>query len=129
MLVILDASAVLAYLLQEPGGERVADAIDLGAGLGTANLAEVMTRLVRDGVAVDTASEVLNALPVTLFDLDADLALRAGALVPTTRAFGLSLGDRLCLALAIREDVPAMTADTAWAAVAPLISATVQLIR
>jgi ribonuclease VapC len=129
MRVILDASAILAYLLQEPGGESVAEAIDSGAGLGTANLAEVMTRLVRDGVAVDTARQVLSALPVTLFDLDADLALRAGALVLATRKFGLSLGDRLCLALAIREIVPAVTADTAWAEVAPLIGATVQLIR
>jgi ribonuclease VapC len=129
MRVILDASAILAYLLQEPGGESVAEAIDSGAGLGTANLAEVMTRLVRDGVAVDTARQVLSALPVTLFDLDADLALRAGALVLATRKFGLSLGDRLCLALAIRENVPAVTADTAWAEVAPLIGATVQLIR
>ena len=51
MQVILDASAVLAYLLREPGGEGVASAIDLGAGLGIANLAEIMTRLVRDGVS------------------------------------------------------------------------------
>jgi ribonuclease VapC len=129
MHVILDASAILAYLLQEPGAEGVAAAIDLGAGLGTANLAEVMTRLVRDGVAVDTAREVLNALPVTLLDLDAGLALRAGALVLPTRKFGLSLGDRLCLALAIREEVPALTADAVWAELAPLIGATVRLIR
>jgi PIN domain nuclease of toxin-antitoxin system len=129
MQVILDASAVLAYLLREPGGEGVAAAIDLGAGLGTANLAEVMTRLVRDGVSVDTAREVLDALPVTLFDLDAVLALRAGEMILATRKVGLSLGDRLCLALAIREKVPALTADTAWAEIAPLIGATVRLIR
>src|SRR5208282_4633895 len=115
MQVILDASAVLAYLLREPGGEDVAAAIDLGAGLGTANLAEIMTRLVRDGVAVDTARGVLDDLPVILVDVDADLALRAGEMVLASRRFGLSLGDRLCLALAIREKVPALTADTAWA--------------
>ena len=129
MQMILDASAILAYLLREPGAEDIAAAIDLGAGLGTANLAEVMTRLVRDGVAVDTARQVLDALPVTLFDLDADLALRAGALILATRRFGLSLGDRLCLSLAIREAVPALTADTAWAEIAPLIGATVRLVR
>jgi len=129
MQVILDASAVLAYLLREPGGEDVAAAIDLGAGLGTANLAEVMTRLVRDGVAVDTARGVLDDLPVMLVDVDADLALRAGEMVLATRRFGLSLGDRLCLALAIREKVPALTADTAWAEIAPLIGVAVRLIR
>jgi PIN domain nuclease of toxin-antitoxin system len=129
MQVILDASAVLAYLLREPGGEGVAAAIDLGAGLGTANLAEVMTRLVRDGVAVDTARGVLDDLPVMLVNLDADLALRAGEMVLASRRFGLSLGDRLCLALAIREKVAVLTADTAWAEIAPLIGATVRLIR
>jgi len=129
MQVILDASAVLAYLLREPGGEDVVAAIDLGAGLGTANLAEVMTRLVRDGVAVDTARGVLDDLPVILVDVDADLALRAGEMVLASRRFGLSLGDRLCLALAIREKVPALTADTAWAEIAPLIGVVVRLIR
>jgi PIN domain nuclease of toxin-antitoxin system len=97
--------------------------------LGTANLAEVMTRLVRDGVSVDTARGVLDDLPVVLVDLDADLALRAGEMVLATRKSGLSLGDRLCLALAIRERVPVLTADTAWVEIAPLIGATVRLIR
>jgi ribonuclease VapC len=129
MQVTLDASAVLAYLLREPGGEGVASAIDLGAGLGIANLAEIMTRLVRDGVAVDIARDVVGALPVTLFDVDADLALRAGAMVLVTKTFGLSLGDRLCLALAIREKVPALTADTTWVDAAPLVGATVRLVR
>ena len=129
MQVILDASAVLAYLLREPGEDQVAAAIGLGAGLGTGNLAEVMTRLVRDGVSVGTAHGVLDELPVELVDLEADLALRAGALVLATRKLGLSLGDRLCLALAIRENLPALTADPTWAEIAPRIGATVRLIR
>jgi hypothetical protein len=57
---------------------------------------------------------------------------RNSLVLPTllaTRPFGLSLGDRLCLALAIREKPPALTADKAWADVAPLIGATVKLIR
>jgi ribonuclease VapC len=129
MYLILDASAVLAYFLREPGDDQVAAAIDRGAGFGTANLAEVMTRLVQDGMAVDVARSVLEALPVIMFDLDTDLALRAGAMVPTTRRHGLSLGDRLCLALAIREGVPALTADAAWAEAGPSLGATVRLIR
>jgi ribonuclease VapC len=68
-------------------------------------------------------------LPVTRFDVDADLALRAGAMVLVTRPFRLSLGDRPCLALATREKVPALTADTAWSAVAPLVDANVRLVH
>jgi PIN domain nuclease of toxin-antitoxin system len=129
MQVILDASAVLAYLLREPGEDHVAAAIGLGAGLGTGNLAEVMARLVRNGVSIDTAHGVLDELPVELVDIDADLALRAGSSVLATRKLGLSLGGRLCLALAIRENLPALTADTAWSEIAPQIGATVRLIR
>jgi ribonuclease VapC len=68
-------------------------------------------------------------LPVTRFDVDADLALRAGAMVLMTRPFGLSLGDRLCLALATHEKVPVLTADTAWSAVAPLVDTNVRLVH
>ena len=107
----------------------VEQAIASGAGLGVINLAEVMGRLVRDGVSVDTARATLLELPVTLFDVNADLALGAGSLFAVARSFGLSLGDRLCLALAIRERMPALTADRAWADVAPLVGAVVRLIR
>jgi len=128
-MVVLDASAVLAMLFDEPGRVAVEDAIAAGAMISTVNLAEVMARLVRDGVTAGLAADALSRLPVLVQDLDHDVAIRSGALVTQTRPYGLSLGDRVCLALAAREKAPALTADRAWDRVAGEISVTVRLIR
>ena len=128
-MVILDASAVLAFLLEEAGQERVAEAIATGAAAGTVNLAEVMAVLTRGGMPVEAGGEVIADLPIVRFDIDLELALRAGAMIRVTRSAGLSLGDRLCLALAVREGVPALTADRSWLQVADAVGAKIEIIR
>lgn len=119
MPAVLDASALLAYLHDEPGADVVADAIAAGAAISSANLAEVLsrvadggrdphallTRLVREGL-LEGAVEVE---PLTLED-----AAEIARLRPLTRAAGLSLGDRACLALTRRLASEALTADRAW---------------
>jgi PIN domain nuclease of toxin-antitoxin system len=127
--VVLVASAVLALLLGETGGDVVRQAIASGAAMSAVNLAEVMTRLVRNGVTQATAEQALGTLPVLIHGQDDALALQTGALFATTRPFGLSLGDRACLALAQREAMPALTADRAWVQVGPLVGVTIRLVR
>ena len=129
MSTILDSSAVLATLFQERGQDVVAAALADGASMCTANLAEVMTRLVRAGMPPADAAQVIADLPVTVFDLDMDLAVRAGAMFAVTRPFGLSLADRCCLALALREQAPVLTADRAWEPAGTAVGARVRLIR
>jgi ribonuclease VapC len=129
MPVVLDSSVVLAYLLDERGRELAEQAIGAGGLLSTVNLAEVMSRLMRDGADPAASAEVLLALPVTVVPLDADLAITSGAIFAQTRKFGLSLGDRACLALAKREAVPALTGDRAWLQVAQAVGVEVRLIR
>lgn len=122
---VLDASAVLAYLIGEPGGAMVGDLLD-GAFISTVNLAEVVERLARLGVpAADILHDALEAglQPVPL---DVETAMLAATLRPLTRAVGLSLADRCCLALAIRRGGTAVTADRVWATVD--VGAFVQLI-
>lgn len=126
---ILDASAILAHLQGEPGQDAVARAIAADAGVCTANLAEVAGRLARNGVPAELVRRVVATLPVTPIDLDLDLALRAGLLEAPTRGQGLSLGDRVCLALAQREGLPALTADRAWRDIGQAIGVSVTLIR
>jgi ribonuclease VapC len=126
---VLDTSAVLAILFREPGQDVVRSALHEGALLSTVNFAEAITRLVRDGMAADRAAAAITALPIGLRDLDAQLATDAGALFDQTRPFGLSLGDRACLALARQESVPALTGDRVWVEVAPLLGVEVRLIR
>ena len=129
MPVVLDSSVILAYLLDEQGREAAEQAIAARGIICSVNLAEVMSRLMRDQADAAASADVLLALPVTVADLDARLAIDAGAMVAQTRPLGLSLGDRACLALARREKLPALTADRIWLQAGTLIGVEVRLIR
>ena len=129
MPVVLDSSVILAYLLDEQGREAAEQAIAARGIICSVNLAEVMSRLMRDQADAAASADVLLALPVTVADLDARLAIDMGAMVAQTRPLGLSLGDRACLALARRERLPALTADRIWLQAGTLIGVEVRLIR
>jgi PIN domain nuclease of toxin-antitoxin system len=124
----LDAAALLAMLLGEPGGEKVKAALD-GALLGTVNLAEVVSHYAKRGVARPVIEAILRPLPMRVVPIDAALSYDAGMLRPLTLPGGLSLGDRYCLALAKREGVPALTAERRWPDIAAAAGVTVEVIR
>lgn len=110
-MTVLDASAVLAFLQDEEGADRVESALD-GGVLGAANWAEVAQKVRAGGADWGVARSVLLSYglrmePVSVQDAEAAAAL-------WKRGSGLSLGDRLCLALADRLAVPVLTADRAW---------------
>ena len=126
--MILDASALLAFLLAEPGKDRVAEALLDGATIATVNFAEVATKYVLRG-AKSVAETLLDRLPVTLVPVDADLALRSARMADLTKPAGLSLGDRICLALGQRTGQTILTADRAWLDVAVQVGAQVELVR
>lgn len=125
--MVLDASAVLALVQDEPGADLVEHELG-GALLCTVNLAEVVGKLVDADLDPRQLAPLLRAAGVALEPLTEHDAQLVGALrdVPGGRA--LSLGDRCCLALALRDPSGAvLTADRAWAALdLPL---TVRLIR
>lgn len=123
--VVLDSSAILALLINEPGSDVVEAALPR-ALLSTVNLAEVVAKLCERGVPAEEATSMIDEIGVVIVEFDAEQATRAGALRPSTRRAGLSLGDRACLALAHLRNLPVLTADTAWAR---LDDPSVRLIR
>jgi PIN domain nuclease of toxin-antitoxin system len=128
--LVLDASAVLAYLQQEAGWERVESALLADrCALLSVNLAEVLSRLADWGVPLDEAQARLNALDLDVVAFDGSLARLTAALRPLTRALGLSLGDRACLALAQHRDLIALTADRGWTRLEPSLGVRVESIR
>lgn len=124
--VILDASALLALLNEEPGHEVVEAALSESI-IGTVNLSEVMAKLVEGGMPEPYAIATLKQLELAIVPFDTDLALRAGALRPRTKSIGMSLGDRACIALGMRLSLPVLTADRNWQALASEVQ--IQVIR
>jgi ribonuclease VapC len=125
---VLDASALLALLLGEPGAEKVTAALD-GALLCAVNLAEIVTYYAKLGAAQPDIEAMLRPLPINVVPVDEALSYDAGMLRVVTLPGGLSLGDRYCLALARREGVPALTAERRWPNIAAAAGVTVNLIR
>jgi len=111
--IVLDASALLAFLLRERGHRRVAALLGQSC-MSTVNLSEVLGRFARVGHDVAGIAERLMTTPIEWVPFSADQAAIAAALLPATADAGLSLGDRACLALASERNIRAITADNAW---------------
>src|SRR5258708_38272908 len=112
--VVLDASALLAILNQEPGAEILTPEILSAAVISTVNLAEVHGKLVKRGLSAEDAweaamSPIREAVPFTVAH-----ARLAGDLAAHAPPLGLSLGDGACLALGLALKLPVYTADKSW---------------
>ncbi|MGK7904649.1 MAG: type II toxin-antitoxin system VapC family toxin [Hormoscilla sp.] len=119
LVAVLDASALLAYLQGEPGADRVAEVLEIGAAIGAVNWAETLTKLADHGQDPDVVATLLSnqgLLNKTLlvYPVDENIARKIAQLRQQTRSMGLSLGDRACLALASQLTLPALTTDRAW---------------
>jgi len=111
--VVLDASALLALLNREPGHEEIAEVIR-DAAISAVNLSEVAAKLADRGMPGEAIREALEGLALEIHDFSQELAFQAGLLHPLTRSKGLSLGDRACLALGQRLNLPVLTTDRVW---------------
>jgi PIN domain nuclease of toxin-antitoxin system len=110
---VLDASAILVWLQNERGADRLAGCFP-GALVSSVNLAEVQTKLVATGDDALVAWRKIQFLGLESVPFDDDQAQEAGNMAKLTKKFGLSLGDRACLVLAARRHLKAMTADRPW---------------
>lgn len=125
--MILDASAVLALLAGEPGSELVATILKNRCLMSSVNAAEVAAKLSEADVPENEIAHLFERLLIEVIPFERVDALRAGRMRPETRSYGLSLGDRACLATAERLSLPVLTADSAWASCST--SVVVHLVR
>ena len=110
---VLDASALLALLNAEKGADLVQGFLPQSI-ISAVNLAEVVTRLSAVGMLEDQIRDALAYLGLEIIPFDEDQAFQSGLLYISTQPFGLSLGDRACLALAQTTGATAVTSDRAW---------------
>ena len=124
--MVLDASALLAFLHDEPGAERVREALD-GGMVSAVNWAEVMQKSLLRRADVSGMQEDFYEVGVVFESFTPNQAEVAAKLWDKTRRQGLSLADRACLALAMERKSPILTADRAWAELG--LNVEIQLVR
>ena len=110
---VLDASALLALLQNEPSAQRVRD-IAPESVIGAANVCETIGKLIGAGMSIDDARTSIELINLEVVPFDAELAYKAVALVAETKKLGLSLGDRACLALGMTLNKTVVTAEQLW---------------
>jgi PIN domain nuclease of toxin-antitoxin system len=110
---VLDASAVLALLLDEAGSETLRGLIE-DAGISAVNWSEVLQKVYARAVDTSGLREALIAMRLSIVPFDANQADVAAGLWAATRERGLSLGDTACLALGRTNGVPVLTAERNW---------------
>ena len=121
-MMLLDTSAVLGYLQDEPGCEMVAAEILTGqASMCVVNQTEVLSKLCDKGMSRADAQKALSKLALLAEPFTADTALEAARLRPLTREHGLSLGDRACLAAASLRQCAVLTGDRDWLYIADAV--------
>ena len=111
--VVLDASALLALLNEEPGSEEVDQTIP-GAAISAVNLSEVISKFNERGMTEKVVRSTLEDIQIDVYPFDRESAYKAGALRMATKGLGLSFGDRACLSLGWQLQRPVLTTDRFW---------------
>ena len=115
--IVLDASSVIALINREKGCEIVEKYLE-DAIISTVNFAEVISVVNRElfkseADRIEGLKLITDTLP-QIIDFDINQAIISGELDSITKKYGLSLGDRACLALAKYKNIPVLTADKTW---------------
>ena len=127
-LIVIDSSAVLAVLRNEKGADVAIDMMQHGV-ISAINLGEVVQVQLRDGISRTEIEQAMDEWDIPVVNVDAELAYMAAEMRATALVKGMSQADCICLALAKREGVAALTGDRKWAGIADAIGVEVRLIR
>lgn len=124
--VVLDTSAFLAMANREPGADMVTSLLQESV-MSAVNATEVLQKLVQKGMSLDNAEDYLRRFVAEIKTYTLVQATMAASLAPRTQKYGLSLGDRACVALGKTLNIPVVTADQTWKQLD--VGVTVELIR
>lgn len=125
---VVDSSTVFVDLNDEAGAPEARRWLR-DAAVSALNLQEVASKAIDKGVPSEMVPLLVERLRLVVHPLDGELAIVAGLMRVATKAYGLSHGDRACLALARRLGLPAVTADRIWLEVADVLGVEVVLVR
>lgn len=122
--VVLDASALIALLRNEPGAEMVSRKLS-GAIISAVNYSKILKKTIERGGEAEPVSLFVRGLAVEIVPFDEHLAAGAAELYPQTKVHGMSFADRACLALGVHRKITVLTAERKMALVPLPIKVTV----
>ena len=110
---VMDASAVIAVLREEPGAEQVIPHL-FGSLISTVNLAEVFCKSQSRGILPATDALTIQQMKLEVVPFDAEQAQLLANILPKTLGSSVGFADRACMALAMQQQMPALTGDRDW---------------
>jgi PIN domain nuclease of toxin-antitoxin system len=125
---LLDTSALIALLKKEPGHEVIADII-AGSSISSVNLSEFIAVLTRSGVSESDIDEIITDLMPQIIPFCENISIKTGKLSKLTQEYGLSLGDRACIATGDYYKMVIYTTDKIWAKLNNVVSTEIIVIR
>ena len=126
--VLLDTSAIIALLKQEPGHEMVSEII-ANSAISAVNFSEFIAILTRASISEKDIDEIIKDLIPEIIPFCENISKKAGKLSKLTQSYGLSFGDRACLATGDHYHMEIYTADKVWVELKHKISSNIILIR
>ncbi len=124
---VLDASAILAIVRGEPGADKALALAKARSFTSSVNVAEMVTKCVQWNYPEAAALGVVASCDIEVVTFTQDHAVLAGQLRRLSKGGVLSLGDRACIATAIRLNATIVTADRIWTTLD--IDCPIELIR
>lgn len=111
---VIDSSALIAFLKDESYSSEQLESILPHAVMSSVNACEVATVMIRLGMSLPIIEELIHETIGTIISFDKKLSLETAKLWESTKSYGLSLGDRACIALGQKLQLPIYTADRIW---------------
>lgn len=112
--VVFDASALIVLFAKEKGYELIKTHLK-DAIISSINIAEVYKYCIEvQNLTKDEANSLIKLADIKIVDFSQEQALITAELVHKTKQYGLSLGDRACIALAMLKNHPVLTCDKIW---------------
>ena len=125
---LFDTSALIALLKKEQGHEMLSEVLT-HSSISAVNFSELVAVLIRNNIEEKEIDEILQDIVPEILPFDEKIAIKAGKIINITKEYGLSLGDRACIATSIHYNIPVYTTDKVWEKIAKQLHLNVVVVR
>lgn len=126
--ILLDTSALIALIKKESGYQKIEEVLPYSA-ISSVNLCELVSILARNNILENEIDEIIEDIVPEIIPFCENIAIKAGKLSKYSAKYGLSLGDKACLATAEYYNMNVYTTDKIWSELKTHITIAINVIR